>query len=141
MRRVLPSVDAHFMRSKHTATSLGSGLPVLFLTMRGRRTGKPSTVPLLYAEGDAGSLLIAATNWGQRHHPAWSSNLDAHAEVTVTIRGEEQLLQGRRCTPEELERYWPGLVDVWPAFDTYKARSGREIRVFVLEPAGPLTGR
>lgn len=134
MRRTLPPMDERFVHRRHTLTSFGTGLPVLYLTAMGRRSGEPRTVPLLYAEGDGDSLVVAATNWGQRHHPAWSSNVAAHAEVTVTIGGEERSMQARRATADELERYWPRLLSIWPGYDNYKRRAGREIRVFVLEP-------
>jgi deazaflavin-dependent oxidoreductase (nitroreductase family) len=136
MRCILPPVDAHFEHRKHTVASLGTGLPVLYLTTTGRRTGEPRTAPLLYAEGHGADLLLAATNWGQRHHPGWSSNLDAHPDVSVTVGGEKRRMHARRCTPEEVDRYWPRLVEIWPAYDAYRRRSGREIRVYVLEPSG-----
>ena len=34
----------------------------------------------------------------------------------------------------ERDRVWPLLTQVWPAYDTYAARSGRDLRVFVLRP-------
>ena len=48
-------------------------------------------------------------------------------------------------TGEERERVWPLLLRVWPAYDTYAGRAGRDIRVFVLEPAdqdgSPVAGK
>jgi hypothetical protein len=37
-------------------------------------------------------------------------------------------------TPEEKAAVWPRLLEVWPTYDSYVERSGREIRVFRLEP-------
>jgi hypothetical protein len=30
---------------------------------------------------------------------------------------------------------WPLVLQVWPAYNTYAERSGRDLRVFLLEPA------
>lgn len=137
MRHALPPLDRLFVHRRHTVASLGTGLPVLYLTATGRHSGAPRTVPLLYARGDDGGLVVAATNWGQRHHPAWSSNVGAHPDVTVTIEGAAQPMQARRATSDELALYWPRLLDVWPGYEGYERRSGRDIRVFVLEPSTP----
>ena len=36
--------------------------------------------------------------------------------------------------PAEKARVWPLVIAVWPAYDTYAARAGRDIRVFLLRP-------
>ena len=133
VRPVLPRIDARFVHRHRTLTSLGTGLPVLYLTATGRTSGEPRTVPLLYAPADGDGLVVAATNWGRRSHPAWSSNLAAHPDVTVTIGGVERAMRARRATPGESERYWPRLLEVWPGYAGYERRAGRDIRVFVLE--------
>jgi hypothetical protein len=35
---------------------------------------------------------------------------------------------------DERAAIWPQLLKVWPNYDTYVERSGRELRVFRLEP-------
>jgi deazaflavin-dependent oxidoreductase (nitroreductase family) len=111
------------------------GLDALRLTTTGRRSGEPRTVPLLYAR-DGERLVLAASNWGQAHHPAWSANLLATPRALVQIGpGTPKAYRARLVTDEERDRVWPLLVRVWPAYDTYAARAGRDIRVFVLEPA------
>jgi deazaflavin-dependent oxidoreductase (nitroreductase family) len=135
MRRALPPLDLRLAGGRHAFADLGTGLPLCFVTMRGRKSGAPRTIPLLYGQADGGGIVIAATNWGQRHHPAWSSNLDANPDVTVAIQGLEKPMRARRATDTELARYWPRLTAFWPAYDTYRERSGRTIRVYVLEPA------
>jgi F420H(2)-dependent quinone reductase len=58
----------------------------------------------------------------------------ANPRARVRIGSEEREVIARVATPEERERLWPRLDRLWPAYDTYRRRSGREIRVFVLEP-------
>jgi deazaflavin-dependent oxidoreductase (nitroreductase family) len=110
-------------------------LPALQLTTTGRRSGEPRTVPLLYAM-DGDRIVLAASNWGQAHHPAWSGNLLATPEALVRIGpGTPKAYWARLATGEERDRVWPLLTRVWPAYHTYAGRAGRDIRVFVLEPA------
>ena len=50
--------------------------------------------------------------------------------------GAPKAYRARLVTGEERDRVWPLLlVEVWPAYETYAQRAGRDIRVFVLEPS------
>jgi len=114
------------------------GLPTLLLTTTGRRSGQPRTQALLYVrDGDA--YVVVGSNWGQRHHPAWSANLLAQPRATVTVRGTARPVRAVLATGAERDRLWPLLTEVWPAFDAYAARAdGRELRIFRLtDPATP----
>ena len=134
LSRVLPPIDSLFSRRRRSLTSLGTGFPLCYLTTTGRRTGEARTVPLLHvADGDR--IALIASNWGRRRHPAWALNLDACPEALVTIDGLERAYTARRATPEERSRYWTEAVHFWPGYDDYRSRAGREIRVFVLDPA------
>lgn len=133
--RVLPPLDVRFKGHRRSVTSLGTGFPLCFLTTTGRRSGLPRTVPLLYvADGDR--VVLFASNWGRREHPAWSGNLDAAADALVEIEGVERPMRARRATRDEAERYWPLADAMYPGYAGYRARSGRAVRVHVLEPAG-----
>ena len=134
LSRVLPPIDSLFVRRRRSLTSLGTGFPLCYLTTTGRRTGEARTVPLLHVE-DGERIVLVASNWGGRRHPSWALNLDASPEARVTIDGVERAYTARRATPEERSRYWAEAVRFWPGYDDYRARAGREIRVFVLEPA------
>jgi deazaflavin-dependent oxidoreductase (nitroreductase family) len=133
LSRVLPPIDSLFVRRRRSLTSLGTGFPLCYLTTTGRRTGEARTVPLLYVS-DGERIVLVASNWGGRCHPAWALNLDAGPEARVTIDGVERAYTARRATREERSRYWAEAVRFWPGYDDYRARAGREIRVFVLDP-------
>ena len=109
-------------------------LPELLLTTTGRTSGLPRQVPLLYAR-DGQTLVVVASNWGQAHHPAWSANLLANPDATVDVRGTVSRVRARLASPQEKADVWPLVTAVWPAYDTYAARSGRDLRVFLLDPA------
>ncbi|MEV6281861.1 nitroreductase/quinone reductase family protein [Kribbella sp. NPDC051770] len=112
-----------------------SQLTMLLLTTTGRKSGQPRTVPLLFAR-DGESFVVVGSNWGQEHHPAWSANLLADDQAVVAPPGAAALpVRARLAEGAERERVWPLVTQVWPAYDTYVARSGRDVRVFVLTPS------
>jgi deazaflavin-dependent oxidoreductase (nitroreductase family) len=108
-------------------------LPTLLLTTVGAKSGLPRTVPLLYA-ADGDSFVVTASNWGQQHHPAWSGNLLATPEATVTVAGRDVAVRAELAEGELRSRLWGEVTRIWPAYDAYETRSGRHIRVFLLTP-------
>lgn len=133
--RVLPPLDRRFRR--HPPTALGTDFPLCYVTVRGRRTGTSSTVPLLHVR-DGERVVLIASNWGKRAHPAWALNLEAARKALVEMPGgEPREMTARSATPEERARYWGEALRFWPGYDGYRRRAGREIRMFVLERAGP----
>jgi hypothetical protein len=54
--------------------------------------------------------------------------------ATVRLGAGSAEYRGREAAAEEIDRYWSALLEVWPAHETYRARSGVRY-VFVLEPA------
>jgi deazaflavin-dependent oxidoreductase (nitroreductase family) len=138
--RVLPPLDARFAGRRRSVTSFGTGFPLCFLTTTGRRTHERRTVPLLYV-ADGERLVVFASNWGKRSHPAWALNLEAEPQATVAIDSVTTPVTGRRATGEEQRRLWPEADRIYPGYAGYRARAGREIRIFVLEPSGPAEAR
>ncbi|AKU15542.1 nitroreductase/quinone reductase family protein [Luteipulveratus mongoliensis] len=131
-RQAVPLDRAIQRRTGGRLTVIGrAGLPEMLLTTIGRKTGAERTVPLLYAR-DGERYIVIASNWGQPNHPAWSGNLRANPDATVTIAGRSTPVRAEQLTPTERERVWPAVVRVWPAYDTYAERAGRELRVFAL---------
>ena len=130
--RVLPPLDAHFDGRRRSLTSLGTGFPLCYLTTTGRRTGEARTVPLLYVE-DGERVVLVASNWGRRNHPAWALNLDACPDASVAVNGGERTMRARQASDAEWSRYWGEAVHIWPGYAGYRQRAGREIRLYVLE--------
>ena len=130
--RLLPPLDSRFRG--HPPTTLATDFPLCYLTVPGRRSGEPHTVPLLHIR-DCDRVVLVASNWGRPNHPAWALNLEAARYGTVTLPGDgTRPMTARRATGAELERYWPEALRIWPGYEGYRRRAGREIRVFVLEP-------
>lgn len=133
--RVVPRIDHAVFRLTGGRYLLSSGmLPVVMLTTIGARSRRARTVPLAAAPLD-GDLIVVGSNFGRRHHPAWSTNLLAHPDATVVLRGERFLVTADRLSDEEKADVWPRLLDMWPLFDRYAETSGRNLRVFRLRRA------
>ena len=91
-------------------------------------------MPLLHV-ADGERVVLIASNWGQRNHPAWALNLEANHEARVSVDGVQRSYRARRATADEESRYWREAVAFWPGYDDYRAHTRRQIRVFVLDPA------
>jgi deazaflavin-dependent oxidoreductase (nitroreductase family) len=117
--------DGHEWRGVHT----------LLLTTRGRRSGKPRTLPLIYGE-DGDRLLIVASMGGAPRHPSWYLNLLADPNVEVQVKGDRFHAVAHTAGPDERGRLWKTMTGVWPDYDQYQTRTSREIPVVVLERAG-----
>jgi deazaflavin-dependent oxidoreductase (nitroreductase family) len=130
--RALPPIDSRFR--EHPLTTLGTDFPLCYLTVRGRKSGEPRTVPLLHVR-DGDRVVLIASNWGQRHHPAWALNLEAAGVATVAVGDAETEMTARRAAEDEFERYWAEALRFWPGYEGYRKRAGREIRMFVLDPS------
>lgn len=83
---------------------------------------------------DDGGWWVVGSNFGQEKHPAWTGNLIAHPEATVSFGGVSTAAIARLLSDDEKAEVWPRLTAVWPAYDDYVVSSGRNIRVFHLEP-------
>ncbi|MGZ4390186.1 MAG: nitroreductase/quinone reductase family protein [Gaiellaceae bacterium] len=126
MSRLLPLLDRW---TDGRATRL-FGYPFVWLTTTGRRSGLPRRVALL-AGRDGDRVVLAGSNWGKPRPPAWALNLDANPEALVDGRP----VRARRATAEEAARLWPLMERFWPAYRVYRARAGREVVLYVLEPS------
>ena len=108
------------------------GSKILLLTTRGRTTGEPRTVPLIY-ESAGGTYVIVASNGGADAHPGWYRNLRAQPQVEVQVLGDRFPATARTASGEERERLWRLAAVQWPPYDEYQTRTDRQIPVVVLE--------
>ena len=104
----------------------------MLLTTRGRRSGKPRTVPLIYAR-DGDRFVIVASKGGAPDHPGWYRNLEHTPEVELQVEAEVFPARARTASGEERERLWRKVNEVWRHYDEYALMTPREIPVVVLE--------
>ena len=130
------------MKGHTTAYRLTGGLighrfpgapPSLLLEHVGAKSGTKRTSPLTYlADGD--DLVLVASKGGNPRNPAWFHNLRAYPDVTVQVGSKRRAVRARVATPEERERLWPKVVDLYGGYAGYQRRTEREIPLVILEP-------
>ncbi len=122
-------------RGRTTATALLTGLPVLWLTTTGARSGEPRTFPLFGIPYGSGMGLIGA-RFGSAPTPSWVFNLRAHPEATVRWRETEVRVRARSVDDLEAAAIWEKASLISPGFPVYRERvTHRKIEVFLLEMA------
>ncbi len=109
------------------------GAPVFLLVTKGRKSGEQRTAPLLYLE-DGDRYVVVASKGGMSHHPAWFLNLEADPDCSIEIGRERLPMRARRASDDEKRALWPRLVEMYPPYADYQARTERNIPVVVLEP-------
>ncbi len=110
-------------------------LPTLLLTTRGRKSGKPRSLPLIY--GTAGeSYVVIASKGGAPEDPLWYANLEARPECELQVGARRVRARARVAEGEERERLWERLAEIYPPYLDYQKATERTIPVVVLDPAG-----
>ncbi len=109
------------------------GDDVCFVTMKGARSGRTLTIPLMYVPYADGVLLVASMG-GAPRNPVWYNNLVKHPEIAVTHRGRRMKLRARLATPEEKPGLWPLCDQHYAPYADYRKRTTRDIPIFVCEP-------
>lgn len=109
------------------------GAPVMLLTTTGARSGDRRTTPLIYL-ADGEEVVLVASKGGMSHSPGWYHNLVKHPDCEVQIGASVRPMRARRASDAEKAALWPRLVEIYPDYDDYQARTTRNIPVMVLAP-------
>ena len=109
------------------------GDDICFVTMKGAKSGRTSTIPLMYVPYRDGVLLVASLG-GAPKNPVWYHNLVKHPEITVRHRGRAMSLRARLATPAEKPSLWPICDQHYAPYAEYRKRTSRDIPIFVCEP-------
>lgn len=134
--KVVPPMDRALNRLTKGRFVLSQLLvPSLVLTTTGRTSGLPREAPLACVPADGGWYVVGS-NFGREKHPAWTGNLLALPQASVTFEGTVTEVDARLLSPAEKADRWTSLTEAWPAYDDYVEVSGRDLRVFHLTPAG-----
>jgi F420H(2)-dependent quinone reductase len=109
------------------------GRPIMLVHMRGAKSGRPRTIPLMYVPYGEGVILVGSQG-GAPKSPVWVRNVQVHPDVVVEYRGKKLNLRARQVSDEEKARLWPICVQHYREYADYQARTDRNIPVFVCEP-------
>ena len=109
-----------------------AGMPIVLVTMKGAKTGRTITIPLMYVPHEKGIVLVASQG-GAPKNPAWYHNLVKNPKIEITREGRTQKLNARRVDEEEKATLWPTCIEYYPSYEQYQRRTERRIPVFLCE--------
>jgi deazaflavin-dependent oxidoreductase (nitroreductase family) len=133
--KIVPPVDKVLHRLTRGRVLLSRGLlPSLVLTTTGRRSGEPRPSPLMCVPEPEGTFLVVGSNFGRDTHPAWTGNLLAQPEASISYGRRDIPVTAELLEGEARTEAWARALTVWPTFDAYQGRVDRELRVFRLHP-------
>ena len=110
-----------------------TGLPVIIVTNRGRKTGAIRKTPLMRAV-DGNSYILVASKGGAPKHPLWYHNLKAEPNVEIRDEAEVYSMRVREVVDSvERQRLWDIAVEAYPPYQEYQDKTDRVIPVFLAE--------
>lgn len=136
---LLPEVDWVREHAERYLASNGAdghewnGVTTLLLTTRGRRSGRLRVMPLIYGR-DGDSYVVVASKGGAPVNPGWFHNLLAEPEVRIQVGSEVMESVARVAEPDERDRLWTQMTEIWPDYEKYQARTERVIPLVVITP-------
>ena len=110
-----------------------TGLPVIIVTNRGRKTEATRKTPLMRAV-DGQSYILVASQGGAPKHPQWYFNFKAEPHVEIRDKTEVYSMRVREVVDSvERQRLWDIAVEAYPPYQEYQDRTDRVIPVFIAE--------
>ncbi|GAB3583357.1 nitroreductase family deazaflavin-dependent oxidoreductase [Calidifontibacter terrae] len=110
-----------------------AGLPILLLTVTGRRSGRQITTPVCYLDTDSG-FAVAGSAAGSDSEPQWFRNLRVATEASVEIGSNRQTVSVRILKGAERDAMWQRLLAEGTTFAGYEQKTSRRIPVALLTP-------
>lgn len=107
-------------------------LPVLLLTVPGRKSGVPHTVPVDYFEHGGGYVVVGTGMGGSKGTPQWFLNLKAAGGGRIRILDREREVAARVTDGTERDQLWTQVAARAPHFAKYQQRAGRTVPIAVL---------
>jgi len=112
-----------------------TGLPIIVVTTKGRRSGLVRKIALMRVEHDGQYALVASVG-GAPKHPQWYRNLTADpAMVTIQDGPKPFPVVVHEAAGDEREIWWQRAVAAFPPYAEYQQRTTRVIPVLVATPA------
>jgi deazaflavin-dependent oxidoreductase (nitroreductase family) len=129
VRHVVPRIDPPLLRLTNGRVSSAMVTPELLLTSIGARSGQQRVTPLTYFTDD-GRVIVVASNYGGRRHPAWYHNVKRNPQVTLAAGGYEGTFVGEEITGAERDRLWRIAKEWITSYADYeKLTQGRTIPI------------
>ena len=111
-----------------------TGMPVIIVTNRGRKTGAIRKTPLMRVV-DGNRYILVASQGGAPQHPYWYHNLKADPNVEIRDKTDVFPMRVREVEDaDERAKLWAIAVDTFPNYQVYQDNTQRTIPLFVAEP-------
>jgi deazaflavin-dependent oxidoreductase (nitroreductase family) len=137
LKKLAPGLDRTLDRLTGGRLTSLPVIPILLLKHVGARSGQARVTPLVYFT-DGEEVVVMASNYGGRKHPAWYYNVKANPRVRLRARGREGRYVARVSHGEERERLWVMAQRLTRAYTRYEQTAGaRTINVIVCRPLDP----
>lgn len=95
------------------------GVPVLLLTVAGRKTGVLRTTAVSYIEDD-GRYVVTGSAGGARSEPQWFRNLRSAGHAVIEVGSQRMDVTVAVAEPEQRRVLWERLVGRHPFFAKYQ---------------------
>jgi deazaflavin-dependent oxidoreductase (nitroreductase family) len=120
-----------YLASGGTEGHQAEGVRVLVLATTGRITGQPRRTCLIYGTSED-DFVVVASKGGADEDPDWFKNLQANPSVGVQAGTRRFTCRARQASPAEREVLWPQMVGIFPLYEEYARKTGRQIPVVLL---------
>lgn len=107
-----------------------TGLPVIIVTMRGRKSGNVRKIALMRVEHE-GSYALVASKGGHPAHPEWYLNICADPNIMIQDGPAPEDFVAHEATGDERDAWWERAVAAFPPYDEYRTKTDRLIPILV----------
>lgn len=112
-------------------------MPIVIVTVRGRKTGKVRKFGLMRVEHD-GQYALVASKGGAPEHPVWYRNIMSNpTEVAIQDGPEPFDVEVHEVQGEERSQWWNRAVAAFPPYAEYQKNTQRTIPVLVATRRAP----
>ncbi len=122
-----------YRRTNGRVAGRGMGrLPLLLLTVPGRTSGTPHTVPVAYFDHNGDYIIVGTGMGGAKETPQWFMNLKAAGKSRIRIREQEYDVNAYLASAAERDELWPQIAARAPHFAKWQERTGRTLPIVML---------
>jgi deazaflavin-dependent oxidoreductase (nitroreductase family) len=100
------------------------GMPVLLITIAGRKTGAMHTTPVLYLEDD-GEYVVIGSGSGSAKEPQWFKNLRRADDAEIQVRSRRLAVNVDVVEGAQREILWQRLLVRAPFFGDFQRKVRR----------------
>lgn len=85
-------------------------------------------------ETDGPRFIVVGSNTGNDRHPAWALNLVTNPHAEIMVGGKRIPVRAIEAQDTERDRLRQMMDRRYHGFEAYRARTERDLKIFVLDP-------